>query len=264
MNIGFIGAGKMAEAFISGMLAKKICKPDALLVSDIDASRLAWLHDQFGVETLNDNGAVVERSDIIVLAVKPQNLDSVLEGIASVAGAKLFVSIAAGRRLASIEAHLNAARIVRVMPNLPFQVGEGISVCAAGSAATQADVQTVRRMLESGGKVMELDESCFDVVTALSGSGPAFFAYFLQSWVEAALAQGMEASTAFALALQTMRGTAAVMMQAGIPPTDIVEHVASKGGTTAAGLKILNASDFQDVVKQTLAAATQRSAELSV
>jgi pyrroline-5-carboxylate reductase len=264
MKIGFIGAGKMAEAFISGMLAKQVCNPRDLLLSDLDVDRLAALRAQYGVDTLGENAAVVERCDAVVLAVKPQHLDGVLDDIAPLASGRLFVSIAAGCRLASLEARLVGARMVRVMPNLPFQVGEGMSVCCRGATATEGDVAMVRQMLESGGKVLEMDESFFDVVTALSGSGPAFFAYFLQSWVEAAVAQGMAADIAFDLALQTMRGTAAVMMQAGIPPTEFIKHVASKGGTTAAGLTVLDASDFHRVVKQTLDAATQRSAELSV
>lgn len=263
MRTGLIGGGKMAEALLSGMLAQKVCKAEELLVSDLDPGRRQWLHERYGIETLEQNLAVAERSDVVILAVKPQHLDPVLTELAPVAAGRLFVSIAAGRRLATFEQRLSGARMVRVMPNLPFQAGEGMSVCCRGTAATEADIELVRQMLESGGRVLELDESFFDVVTALSGSGPAFLAFVVQAFVQTAVLHGMATETALELALQTMRGTATIMMQDGIAPADLMTSVASKGGTTAAGLAVLDNSDVRAVLQATLDAAAQRSAELS-
>ncbi len=263
MRIGFIGGGKMAEALLSGMLAQKVCTAGEVLVSDRDAGRREWLRERYGVETVEPNRAVVERSETVILAVKPQDLDAVLDELAPAASGRLFVSIAAGRRLAYFEARLGGGRVVRVMPNLACQAGEGMSVCCGGAAATEADTGLVRRILESCGRVLAMDESFFDVVTALSGSGPAFFAFVVQALVAAAEARGMSAATALELALQTMRGTATVMMQGGIAPVDFMASVASKGGTTAAGLAVLDTSDMVAVLQATLDAAAQRSAELS-
>ncbi len=263
MRVGFIGGGKMAEALLSGILARQVCQADEVLVSDCDAGRRQWLQAQYGIETRERNLAVVERSEVVILAVKPQNLDAVLDELAPAASGRLFASIAAGRRLAYFEARLDGSRVVRVMPNLPCQVGEGMSVCCRGANATDADVAQVRQILESGGRVLELDESFFDVVTALSGSGPAFFAFVVQALVEAAVTHGMAAATALELALQTMRGTATIMMQHGIAPVELMASVASKGGTTAAGLAVLANSDVSEVIQVTLDAAAKRSAELS-
>lgn len=263
MRTGLIGGGKMAEALLSGMLAQTVCMADEVLVSDLDPGRRQWLSEHYGIETLQQNRAVVERSEAVILAVKPQDLDAVLDDLAPVAAGRLFVSIAAGRRLAYFEARLDGVRLVRVMPNLPFQAGEGMSVCCRGAHATDADIGLVRQMLASGGRVLELDESFFDVVTALSGSGPAFFAFVVQAFVQTAVAQGMATETALELALQTMRGTATIMMQRGITPADLMASVASKGGTTAAGLAVLENSDVPAVLRATLDAAARRSGELS-
>lgn len=263
MKTGFIGGGNMAEALLAGLLAKAVCLPDEVLVSDCNAARLQLLHGRYRVEALARNRPVVERSEMVILAVKPQNLDAVLEELVPVAAGRLFVSIAAGRQLAYFSERLPGARVVRVMPNLACQVGEGMSAYCRGDAATGTDTAWVRRMLESCGRVVELDESCFDIVTALSGSGPAFFAFMLQALVEAAVQRGMPTETAQELALQTMRGAATVMMKRGVAPVDFIASVASKGGTTAAGLAVLENSDFRAVVRETLDAAAERSAQLS-
>ncbi len=263
MRTGFVGGGKMAEALLSGILAQKVCTADEVLVSDRDAGRRQWLCDRFGVETLDRNLAVVERSEAVILAVKPQDLDAVLDELAPAASGRLFVSIAAGRRLAYFEARLIGSRVLRVMPNLACQVGEGMSVYCGGKDATDADTRLVRRILESCGRVLELDESFFDVVTALSGSSPAYFAYVVQSLVDASVASGMAPAIAMELALQTMRGAATVMLQGGVAPVDFMASVASKGGTTAAGLAVLESSDLRAVLKATLDAAARRSTQLS-
>ncbi len=263
MRTGFVGGGKMAEALLSGILAHKVCTKGEVLVSDRDAGRRQLLRDRYGVETLEQNLAVVERSEVVILAVKPQDLDTVLAELAPAASGRLFVSIAAGRRLAYFEARLCGARVVRVMPNLACQAGEGMSACCGGTGATAADIELVRRMFESCGRVVDLDESFFDTVTALSGSGPAFFAFVLQGLVDAAVVQGMAAATALELALQTMRGAATVMMQGAVAPVDFMASVASKGGTTAAGLAVLENSDLRAVLQATLGAAARRSTQLS-
>ncbi len=253
----------MAEALLSGMLARGVCLADEVVISDVDAVRLEAMRACYGVAVMADNKEVMRRSEVVVLAVKPQDLDTVLAGVMETAPGKLVVSIAAGKRLAFFESRLPVSRWVRVMPNLPCQVGQGMSVLCGGATATAADLQIVRRMFESCGRVVVQDEALFDIVTALSGSGPAFFAYVLNALAAAAAERGMAADVALELALQTMLGTAAVMLEKGTDPAGFMASVASRGGTTAAGLDILNASDVRTVLDAVVAAASARSAALS-
>lgn len=263
MKIGFIGGGKMAEALLSGLLSQHVVNQDDICLSDRDECRCEWIAGKYGVSTRSRNRDVVTASDCIILAVKPQDLDLVLEALEDVSQSRLFVSIAAGRRLDYFQSRLSGARIVRVMPNLACQVGEGMSVYCRGKDATDVDADWVKRMLESCGKAIELDESRFDQVTALSGSGPAFYAFFAKAMIDRSVECGMDAQTAELLALQTMRGAATVMLQNNISCADLMKNVASKGGTTAAGFSVLENSDVSQVVCDTLDAAAQRSAALS-
>jgi len=262
MKIGFIGAGKMAEALVSGMLAKGVCRPCDVVVSDRDPGRCNVMRDTYAVAGVEDNRDVVRSCDVVVLAVKPQDIEGVLASVAGEAAGRLFVSIAAGKPLSFFESRLSGARVVRVMPNLACQVGQGMSVYCAGVAATASDVEWVRQMLASCGQVVAQEECMFDVVTALSGSGPAFFAYVLKAFVEAAAGRGMASETALVLGLQTMRGTSVALQEGGQAPESFIASVASKGGTTAAGLAVLDASDVHAVLQSTLAAAADRSAAL--
>lgn len=263
MRTGFVGAGKMAEALLGGMLREGVCSPEALLVSDLQVARCDEMKARYGVASVPDNIALVQACDVVVLAVKPQDLVSVLDSVLTAAAGKLFVSIAAGKRLVFLESRLPGARWVRVMPNLPCQVGKGMSVFAGGTGATAQDLAFVRQLLESCGRAVALDEALFDEVTALSGSGPAFFAYVAKAMAEAAATRGVPAETALLLALQTMAGTAAVLMDTGLAPGPFMDNVASKGGTTEAGLEVLRESRLPQILEATLTAAAERSMAMS-
>ncbi|MCX7591729.1 MAG: pyrroline-5-carboxylate reductase [Kiritimatiellae bacterium] len=263
-TIGFIGAGKMAEAMIGALLYRQRVRACDLLASDIMAERRRDIERNYGITVTNRNTEVATRSGIIFLAVKPQQLDEVLKEIAPVVdSSKLVISIAAGKRLATMESRLPNARVVRVMPNLPCLVAEGMSVFCAGSRATPADRQTVLHLLTAFGRVAELPEEQFDAVTALSGSGPAFFAYFLDCLVLAAEAVGLDRETALLLAAQTMLGTARLVLEKALSPDRIIESVSSARGTTVAGMAVIGTSDVPEVVRRTIEAATRRSRELS-
>lgn len=263
-TIGFIGAGKMAEAMIAALLTRERVKASELLASDISEQRRHDLEQLYGIVVTDRNVEVANRTAIIFLAVKPQQLDGVLGEIApAIDSSKLVISIAAGKRLETIEARLPRARVIRVMPNLPCIVAEGMSVFCLGSRASEADRQTVLNLLSAFGKVVELPEDLFDAVTALSGSGPAFFAYFLDCLVSAAETVGLDRETALLLASQTMLGTARLMLDKHFSPGRIIESVSSPRGTTVAGMTVLGASNVADVVQRTIEAATRRSRELS-
>lgn len=260
--IGFIGAGKMAEAIMAGMLRDAVCQPQDIGIFDIASSRVADLHVQFGVVAYDSNAALVTGCDTIILAVKPQNLDAVMEEISAQVADRCVISIAAGRMIAGLERGLPQARIIRVMPNLACQVGAGMSAICAGRLATDQDMENARRLFSASGRVCEIEESAFDIVTALSGSGPAFWTQLAEYEQRQAEASGLSAETARTLILQTMLGTARVLLETDQSFSDFMNAVASKGGTTAAGLEVLRESSAADILADVLRAAAARSEAL--
>jgi len=264
IDVGFIGGGNMAEAMVRGLLASGLAA-SSLLVAEPDATRRRAMAKRYKVAVTDDNAAVVGRSRTVVLAVKPQILAGVLEGLRpDVTGRELFVSIAAGVMLAKLEKGLGAsARVVRVMPNTPCLVGKGASVICVGSRATAADVKVVKKMFAAVGDAHVIeDEKLLHLVTALSGSGPAYVYRFAEALIEAAAKGGMEKDLARALTFQTLAGAAAMMIETGQEPADLRRAVSSPGGTTLAGLTSLDDKGFVDTVKSAVAAAAKRSVEL--
>ena len=264
LRYAFLGAGQMGGAILDGVLRSGLAAPDAVTVCDARPARAEELRATRGVRTAATPDEAVAGADVVVLAVKPQDLGPLLDGLDRAALARpTFLSIAAGKPLAWLEARLPGARVVRVMPNLAMRVGEGMSAFCPGSLATEEDVSRVRAVLEGAGRALRLEERHFDAVTALSGSGPAFLAVVLQAFVDGGVALGLAPEDARMLALQTFLGTAKVLAADGAPPlAAFVEAVTSAKGTTAAGREVLESSDVPAVVAATLAAAARRSHEL--
>jgi len=255
-RIGFIGSGKMAEAMI-----KALSGDAEIISSDKDKDRLNHIQREYGTAITTNNSDVVEKSKVIVLAVKPQHIDFVLEEIKDVVTDQLIVSIAAGVTLEHLEGYLKGKRVIRVMPNTPCLVGEMAAGFAAGKNATEEDIKTVGDMLKSAGNAFPLEEKDLDVVTGLSGSGPAFLAYVADAMIEGGVSQGLNKDVATELTLQTMVGTGK-LLQTGISPKELISMVSSPGGTTIAGRGVLEKSDLKDVIIRTIKAATERSREL--
>jgi len=264
MKTGFIGGGKMAAAMISDMVKSGTVPPADLFVCDVSEERRAIIKEKYGVNVVADNNELAATCNIIFLAVKPQHQDEILTEIApAINDNHLIISIAAGRLISSIEKLLPNAKVIRVMPNLPAVVSEGMSVFCGGKRATDADRETTAKLLSCFGKVLELPESKFDAVTALSGSGPAFFAYLPALMIDAAEKLGLERSDAALLAKQTMLGTAKLLITEDLNPNDLIDSVCSAKGTTVAGMDVLRASAMQQIITATLEAAANRSKELS-
>jgi pyrroline-5-carboxylate reductase len=264
MNIGFIGAGKMAEALIAGLIARQFAQPRDILASDVSAERLDALREQYHISVTTSNADVPAHADLLVLAVKPQQLDAVLRDIAPVTtGEHLVISIAAGKRTAWLEALLPAGRIVRVMPNIACLVGEGANAYTRGTRATEDDAALVQEVLGCCGLALELPETEFDAVTALSGSGPAFFAWVLDRFVDGAVLEGLPRDQALVLGAQTMLGTARLLLATGAEPANLAASVTSAKGTTAEGRAVLENEAAADLLKRTIQAAARRSRELS-
>lgn len=257
--IGFIGGGNMAEAMIKGMIAEGL---KDIIVSDPRTERRQELEQRYGVKTASSNVEVASSVEIVVLAVKPQVIDDVLEEIAeSVGEDTTVVSIAAGVTLAHLQDRLRSRKIVRVMPNTPSLVQEGMSVYSLCECFTGTEIDTVKSILMSIGKVLALPEAKMNAVTALSGSGPGFIAFMVEAMIDAGESLGLTRDDAATLAVQTLLGTAQ-LLDTGMTPERLREMVTSPGGTTAAGLSVMKERGLKDIIKAALTAARDRGEEL--
>jgi pyrroline-5-carboxylate reductase len=263
-KIGFLGAGKMAEGILAAAALEKNYNPESVLMAEKIPERAKELSKKYHVRTTGDVKDVAKEAPLIFLSVKPQDVETVAKEIKPLLTKKqIVVSIVAGKSLATLRKFLGTnARLVRVMPNLALRAKEGMCALCPAKNATQADVKRVAKILNCAGKTIVLKEKAFDAVTALSGSGPAFFAYMEQAMMEGGIKLGLKENEARLLAEQTMLGTAAYLRQSKADLETFIGGVATKGGTTAAGMEVLRASDFKKIVACTLAAAAKRSAEL--
>ena len=263
-KLGFFGAGKMAEGILAAASLMKDFDPQTVLMAEKVPARAKELEKKYGVRTTPDAKEVARTAPVIFLAVRPQDLAALAADVRPLlTKMALVVSIAAGKSLATLKKTLGKeARLVRVMPNLALRAKEGMCALCPAANATPADVRKVAKILNGAGRTVVLPEKNFDAVTALSGSGPAFFAFMEQAMAEGGRKLGLPADAARLLAEQTMLGTAAYLRQSGADLETFISGVATPGGTTAAGMDVMRASDFADVVARTLAAAANRSAEL--
>ena len=263
-KLGFLGAGKMAEGILAAAALQKDYDPQSVLMAEIVIPRAKELSKKHHVRTTADVKDVAKEAPLIFLSVKPQDVETVAKEIKPLLTKKqIVVSIVAGKSLATLRKLLGPnARLIRVMPNLALRAKEGMCALCPAKNATSADVKRVAKILNGAGKTIVLKEKAFDAVTALSGSGPAFFAFMEQAMTEGGMKLGLKEDEARLLAEQTMLGTAAYLRQSGADLETFINGVATKGGTTAAGMDVLRASEFQKIVADTLAAAANRSAEL--
>ena len=263
-RLGFFGAGKMAEGIVQAVAAVGTMPLGRVVMAETFPARAAEMAKRYGVQTTPDAAAVVKAADAIFLAVKPQDVAALAAQVKPLlTEKKLVISIVAGKSLATLRKMFGVqVRLVRVMPNLALRAKEGMCAICPAKNATKADVKLVESILGAAGQTALLKEKDFDAVTALSGSGPAFFAYMEEAMAEGGVKLGLKPAVARQLAEQTMLGTAAYLRQSGADLGEFIAGVATKGGTTAAGMDVMRASDFKKVVAATLAAAAKRSAEL--
>jgi pyrroline-5-carboxylate reductase len=259
LMIGFIGGGNMAEALIKGMTSHGM---KDIIVAEPRIDRTKYLERSYGVKTTHSNKEVASSSSIIILAVKPQAMAAVLDDIAdTVTDEKTIVSIAAGITLSYLQSTLKTKRLLRVMPNTPAMIQEGMTVMTLCDCFSDKDMAMVREIFMSVGKVLTLPEKYMNAVTALSGSGPAFFALFVEAFIKAGVAMGLSGENASELVIQTLIGTAK-FLETGMSPEKLREMVTSPGGTTAAGLKAFEDKEFTPLVIGALQAAQKRAEEL--
>jgi pyrroline-5-carboxylate reductase len=259
-TIGFVGSGNMAEALTNGVLKAGVYRPGQVYVSDVRPERLEYLREHYGVRLAADNADLASKVDVLVLSVKPQNMGTALESIkASLTADVLVISIAAGIKTSRITSVLGDVAVVRVMPNMPAWVKEGASVLYANEKA--------RLIFLSVGKALVVeDEKLLDVVTAVSGSGPAYFFLLMQEMIKAGVEMGLSEEEATELVLQTARGAAVLAQKAageGETPAQLSARVATPNGTTEAAFKVFQARGFSEMISVGLHRAAERSRELS-
>ncbi len=259
-SISFIGTGKMSTALISCIYKNKLAK--SIIASDKNEDSLKKIKKQFPIKTTKDNKEAVKDSDIVFICVKPQDIDAVLNEVKDVVKNQLVVSIAAGVTIKHIEFILKNKRVIRVMPNINCLVGEMAAGFSAGKYATSDDIKIVSKILNVAGLSILIKEDLLDAVTAVSGSGPAFFAYFIGLIAEAGIKSGLPKNTAFKLASQTALGTGKLMLETNLNSQELINMITSKKGTTMAGLEILNKSDIKVIIEKTINATVKRSKEL--
>lgn len=259
IKVGIIGAGNMGSAIIAGM-----SKNFDVYVCEADKKKAAVIQKKYGASVV-DLKVLLKKSKAIILAVKPQGMDPLLEDIKQVGFDKqLFVSIAAGLKTSYFEKKLGRnVRVIRTMPNLPALVGEAVSGISVGKYARSMDTILACQILNSVGKTVVVSESQMDAITAVSGSGPAYVFYFIECLMKAAKSLGLKADVAHDLVIETLKGSVSLLENQKVDASVLRERVTSKGGTTQAALNVLTKSKVDQIFKEALKAAKNRSKELS-
>ena len=262
-QLGIVGAGNMAEAILRGVIGGNVLTRNAIVVSEPILERRKHLTNAIGVTCVAENStpAACRR---VLLAVKPQVIGEVLDGIAPAVGQDATViSIAAGITTSFIDSRLGRrGHVVRVMPNTPMLVGCGIAAIAAGPRATQEDLQWTQKLFAASGRTVVVAEEMMDAVTAVSGSGPAYFFYLIEAMIAAGVAEGLDPEVAAMLAVQTCCGAAKLLTETQEPPEGLRARVTSPGGTTQRAIETLEAAGVKAKLIEAVRAAAQRSREL--
>ena len=264
MKISFIGGGTMAQAMISGILENKLATREDISIGERVESRREFLEKQFRINVFPNNSDATKGSDLIILSVKPQDLDSVFGEIRKgLQTDQIVMSIVAGASMSKISQGLEHPLIVRVMPNAPSQIGKGMSVWIASAEIPSEKLEIVQSILESlGEQWLVRDEKYMDMATALSASGPAYVWLFLEALVDGGVHIGLPREMAEALALQTAFGSIVMAKSTGRHPADLRDLVTSPGGTTTEGLLVLKEDGFQGTIIQAIVAAYEKAQDL--
>lgn len=262
-----IGGGVMGEALLSRLIAQKLYLPQEIIVSDPQPQRREFLSRHYGVQVTEANRVVIQAGEAILLAIKPQTLTTVVQGLQGEEGSlldpkALVVSILAGVPLSKLEAAFPEQPVIRAMPNTPATVGAGVTAIAPGKLAQPAHMEQAKTIFQAVGMVVEVPENLMDAVTGLSGSGPGYVSIAIEALTDGGVAAGLPRAIATQLALQTVLGTAQLLQTSGMHPAELKDRVTSPGGTTIAGIAQLEKAGFRSALIEAVQAATRRSQEL--
>jgi pyrroline-5-carboxylate reductase len=259
-----IGGGVMAEALLSRLISRETYLAQDVWVSEPLPSRREFLAQQYGVHTTGDNQAVVAEVGVLLLAIKPQVFQSVVDALtpSATASKQLVISILAGVPIQKLEAAFPGQPVVRAMPNTPATIGAGMTAIAPGHQTNTSHLQTAQQIFAAVGEVVEVPESLMDAVTGLSGSGPGYVAVMIEALIDGGVAAGLPRAIATQLAIQTVRGTAELLQTQALHPAVLKDRVTSPGGTTIAGIAQLEQAGFRSAIIEAVRAAYRRSQEL--
>ena len=261
-ELGFIGTGKLAGSVIRGLLLKNVCTAGEIIASEPNAKIRAQLGPELGIRFTAENAEIAEKADTIFLGVKPQMVLPVLRELGDRACGKLVVSFAAGIRIASMEA-ATPARIMRVLTNTPSAIGRAATGFAAGSRATESDRRRISQMFNAIGTAVEVSDEQIDAITALAGSGPAFVYAIIEALARGGTSEGLPAESALKLAAQMTLGAAELALTSGKSPQELINMVVTPGGTTAAGLRVMEEQNASRAIAAAVQAAAKRGREMA-
>ena len=263
-TLAILGCGTMGEAILAGLLRAKLVTPSRVIVTARRPERAKALADKHGVEATTDNVSAARNADVAVVCLKPQRLSLVLdrEDMRQALDGSLVVSIAAGIRVDRLAAWLPAAGIVRAMPNTPCLIGEGMTVLARGDGVSDAQVDQARRIFESVGQCIELEDKHMDAVTSLNGSGPAFVYVVLESLADGGVMMGLPRDVALQIAAQVLQGSARMVLETGFHPAALKDQVTTPAGSTIAGLLTMEDGRIRSVLARAIQEATRVAAGL--
>lgn len=263
-KIVFLGAGNMAEALMAGIVKGKLASSDCLLATDLSSTRLEVVKDRYHIQVSSQNSQAVLGADVIILCVKPQVVNEVLAEIQpNLSGKQLVISVAAGVHIKTIQAKIGQSiPLVRAMPNTPAVVQEGVTALSGCRGLSSDHLELAKKLFESVGKVVVVDESLMDAVTGLSGSGPAYVYLAIEALIDGGVRVGLPRNVAHVLAVQTVLGAATMVRETGEHPAVLKDRVTSPGGTTIVGLQRLEEGGLRATFIEAVEAAAHRSSEL--
>lgn len=261
MKIGFVGCGNMATAIIKGIIKKQIIEEENIMASAKTKTTLERVQRELGIKVSMDNSEVVKNSDIVVLAVKPQYYQEVIEQIKdTVSDDQIIISIAPGKTLAWLQDCFGkSVKLVRTMPNTPALVGEGMTGACRNKYVTDEDYATVLQILGSFGEVETIPENLMDVCVSVSGSSPAYIYILIEAMADGAVADGMPRAQAYKFAAQSVLGSAKMVLETGKHPGELKDQVCSPGGTTMEAVRVLEEKGFRSSVIEAMKACVRKA-----
>lgn len=263
-KIGFIGAGKMAQAIMKGIIKANFFSADNIFASEPNLEIADKVSDAFGIKVFQSNKELVEMCDVIVLAVKPFIISDIIRDIKDVVTSdKMIISILAGISTEFIQSELGVlVPVIRIMPNTPALVNAGMSAVCKGSLATNNHLDFAKDLFKCLGKVIQVDEAQIDIVTAISGSSPAFYYYFIDEIAKSAQKMGFDYNIALLAAAQSALGSAKMILETGISPSILIDNVTTKGGTTEVGMNVLKSHNVGQIIDEAVVGTTKKASQL--